>query len=186
MSSKKLEIDKNIGKRIKKIRLEYGLNGIKFAESIGIKQGTLSEFETGKNDVRKTIVLAISYIYNVNPDWLLTGEGEPYRKADNSVRESTAHYGGGSDIVRIHQAIVEKFNDKARAKRINEKLLALEAISADALREIEERLDLVLLGAKLVTPDRRRGQRRQQNDHARAPDHDRRSGRDRRKAIGER
>jgi len=170
-----LEIINRI-KRLKSVKKDYQV-----AEIIGISKENFNNKKKRNTLVPDIVNWATNECLDLN--WLLTGQGDLRDNVSTPVKPNQK---SDETIVHIHKGIVERFSDKERAMRINEKLLALEAISADALREIEERLDLVLMGAKLVTPDRRRGQRRQQNDHARARDHDRRSGRDRRKAIGER
>lgn len=68
--------DKIICENIKKLRERAGLGGIIFAEKIGISQSYLSEIENLKAKPKKTLLLAISYIYNTTMDWLLTGKGE--------------------------------------------------------------------------------------------------------------
>jgi transcriptional regulator with XRE-family HTH domain len=80
MSRKKSIYDKKICERIKELRSKLAFTGIEFAEKVGISQGYLSDIENIKAFPGKTLLLAISYIYNVNIDWLLTGEGEMIRK----------------------------------------------------------------------------------------------------------
>jgi transcriptional regulator with XRE-family HTH domain len=79
MSRKKLIENKKICERIKQLRLNSSITGIKFSNSVGISQGYLSDIENGKAMPSKTILFALSYIYNINYDWLLTGEGEMTR-----------------------------------------------------------------------------------------------------------
>jgi transcriptional regulator with XRE-family HTH domain len=80
MSRKKLIIDKNVCKNIKNLRDKTGLNGTVFANNIGITQGYLSDIENYKQAPSKTLLLAISFIYNTSTEWLKTGEGEMVRK----------------------------------------------------------------------------------------------------------
>jgi len=80
MSRKKSLTDKIVCENIKKLRKNIGLNGIIFAKKIGISQSYLSELENCIAKPNKTLLLAISYIYNTSMEWLLTGEGEMTRQ----------------------------------------------------------------------------------------------------------
>lgn len=64
--------------RIREIRKYYGLTMEKFGERLGIKKNTVSQIENGINGITEQIFLAICREYNVNPDWLRTGEGEMF------------------------------------------------------------------------------------------------------------
>ena len=78
MSRKKSLSDKiNLntpGGRIKSVRLSSGLNQYKFAKLLGIKQGTLSDIETGKRKPSERILIAIEYRFSILPEQILTGE----------------------------------------------------------------------------------------------------------------
>lgn len=50
----------------------------KFGERLGIKKNTVSQLENGVNNVTDQMVKAICREYDVNPDWLRTGEGEMF------------------------------------------------------------------------------------------------------------
>jgi len=80
MSRKKSLYDIKICKNIKKIREKTGLNGTIFGEKIGISQSYLSEIENLKSKPNKTLLLAISYVYNISMEWILTGKGEMTRQ----------------------------------------------------------------------------------------------------------
>jgi transcriptional regulator with XRE-family HTH domain len=56
-----------------------GITQAQFAADIGIKQGTVSDIIRGKTSgLSETAVKLCRYIYNINPTWLLTGEGEMF------------------------------------------------------------------------------------------------------------
>lgn len=50
----------------------------KFGESIGIKKSALSHIESGRNALTEQNIKAICREYNVNEEWLRTGEGEMF------------------------------------------------------------------------------------------------------------
>ncbi len=78
---------KNIefGKRLKESREAAGLKQPDVCRRIGIKQGTLSQLESGKS-ARSTYTIALAKLYNVDAGWLATGKGDPKSvKFDSNV-----------------------------------------------------------------------------------------------------
>lgn len=72
----KIIIDKKeIGKRIKLIRIKYNLYQENLAKILNTSQSLISEYESGK----KLIITAFAYqlckTYNISLDWLLNGKG---------------------------------------------------------------------------------------------------------------
>lgn len=67
-----------INERVKAVRKskEVNLTLEKFGERLGIKKSTLSAIETGRNALTEQNIKAICREFNVNEDWLRTGEGE--------------------------------------------------------------------------------------------------------------
>lgn len=64
--------------RIKKIRKELDLTQQKFADRIGVKQNTVAQYEMGRNIPIDTVISLICREFNVNEDWLRTGQGEMF------------------------------------------------------------------------------------------------------------
>lgn len=70
-----------------------------FAQYLGIAQGFLSEIERGKYEPRKPLLLAISYLYKINYDWLVTGKGEKEEAEKPLIlREPETQYNESSTI----------------------------------------------------------------------------------------
>lgn len=69
-----------IGERIKKIRKELDLTQAEFAESIGSVQNSVTGYETGRRNPSQPVIALICNKFNVNKQWLLTGEGEMFVK----------------------------------------------------------------------------------------------------------
>lgn len=70
------------GQRIRGIRKTLGLTQGELAARAGIKQGTLSELETGVSQrPRGDSLIRIAKALDVDPDWLVTGKGSPARAA---------------------------------------------------------------------------------------------------------
>lgn len=62
--------------RIKQVRKEAGLTMEKFGEQIGVTKALISMLESGKQELSTQTLKAICREFNVNEEWLKTGEGE--------------------------------------------------------------------------------------------------------------
>ncbi|AXR64529.1 helix-turn-helix domain-containing protein [Leptospira mayottensis] len=63
--------------QILKIIETYGLTKKEFAERIGISTGNLSDLFSGRiKSLSPDVVTNIAKIYQINPIWLLSGDGE--------------------------------------------------------------------------------------------------------------
>ncbi|MBT3421795.1 MAG: helix-turn-helix domain-containing protein [Bacteroidetes bacterium] len=72
--------------RIKELLESNNLNPSKLADQIGINRSRLSHILTGRNNPSLEIIQGILTHYpQINPDWLLSGEGQMYRNDDHSV-----------------------------------------------------------------------------------------------------
>lgn len=66
-----------IGDRIKRLRKKIlDKTQKEFGEHIGLKPNSVSDIESGKNNLTEQTANAICREFEINKDWLLTGEGE--------------------------------------------------------------------------------------------------------------
>lgn len=65
-----------INQRIKQIRKSLNMNQTDFGARIGVKQGTITGYETGIRTPTDAVILSICREFNINENWLRTGEGE--------------------------------------------------------------------------------------------------------------
>lgn len=77
-----------MNERVRELRKKLGLSGEKFGERVGIKKSALSLIENGKNNVTEQMFKSICREFNVNEEWLRTGEGEMFKEYDDEVAES--------------------------------------------------------------------------------------------------
>lgn len=64
-----------IGNRIKELRKFLNLTQAEFGEKIGLKPTAIGQMENGTRNVTKRTKILLSEKYNVNINWLTTGEG---------------------------------------------------------------------------------------------------------------
>lgn len=84
-----------MNKRIKKLRETLGLTQREFAKQIDIGASTLAMFETGDRIPKEIHINRICSEFDVNKDWLLTGEGGEkniFKKIDPAIKAYN-HFG---------------------------------------------------------------------------------------------
>jgi transcriptional regulator with XRE-family HTH domain len=77
-----------IGKRVRKIRLQKGISQEQFGELIGIKKAAVSKIENGDNSLSRSNLISICKQFNINEEWLLYGKGEMFipTSRENEIR----------------------------------------------------------------------------------------------------
>ena len=68
--------------RIEAIRKELKMSRAAFGASIGVSGDVINNLERGRVEVKDHMVLLICNEFNVNEDWLRTGEGEMFNPVD--------------------------------------------------------------------------------------------------------
>ena len=71
-----------VGDRIRKIRDKTGLTQTGFGELVGLEQRTISDYERGVSQPGVGRLYLIAEKFNVNPEWLINGVGEPYKQSE--------------------------------------------------------------------------------------------------------
>ena len=71
-----------INSRIKLVRKEAGLNQKEFSEIIGVTQSGVSYMEQDGRNVSDLTVKSICNRFNVNEEWLVSGNGSAYIEPD--------------------------------------------------------------------------------------------------------
>lgn len=80
-----------IAKRIKDLIYKKGITISQFAQGAGIDQSNLSSILNGKRKIGSGVLSKIALAYDINTEWLTTGEGEVY-KSLLTVSEKEAEY----------------------------------------------------------------------------------------------
>ena len=69
-----------MNERLKKLRKNLDLTQQEFANKIGIARGNIGAYEVGKNAPSDAVISLICKQFNVDENWLRTGEGEMFIK----------------------------------------------------------------------------------------------------------
>jgi len=69
----------SIGKRIRELRHILKMTQSEFSERLGISYRTLQRWESGEFPIPERMLKLIEKTFNVNPQWLLEGEGEIFK-----------------------------------------------------------------------------------------------------------
>lgn len=64
--------------RIRQIRKDHGLSQEEFAQNVNLTKNYISLIENGNRTLADRTIKDICRIYNVNEEWLRTGNGSPY------------------------------------------------------------------------------------------------------------
>lgn len=97
--------------RIKEIRKAYNLTQVQFGERIGIKGNTVTNYESGSREPSNAVIASICREFNINENWLLTGNGE-MKKQLTEDEELTSLFGkllsedDSESLARVKKAFI--------------------------------------------------------------------------------
>ena len=74
-----------MNERIKQLRLALKLSQDEFGRAIGLSKSGISNIESGTRNVNNKHIRMLVMSFNVNENWLLTGEGDMFNPVDNST-----------------------------------------------------------------------------------------------------
>ena len=94
--------------RITQIRKHENMNQDEFANALGLTKNFISLVETGKREPSERTIRDICREFNVNEDWLRTGEGEMF------MPRSKEH-----DIAKLTVDILEGEEDSFKSRLIS-------------------------------------------------------------------
>lgn len=67
-----------MNRRINELRKTLNLTMDKFGEKLGVKKNTISQWESGVNNITEQMIKSICREFHVNEIWLRTGEGDMF------------------------------------------------------------------------------------------------------------
>ncbi len=153
-----------------------------FAKKLGIPVGTFYNIMKGQVPNAEHL-FHISEIFGISLDWLITGDGEVYKKDILAVCPDELYEGAQeTNIIDIeHSDIIKQFHNKSLARDINKDLVDLERMNGEALKKVGIYIKGVVEGIRLSSEKGQGSNEKAEGDFAGG---ERRSGLDRRKAAG--
>lgn len=76
----------HLGQRLKAVRLSLEMTQKEFGEELGVRQNTIAVIESGKRNTSDQLILSVCRDFNINEEWLRTGQGEMYSEGYYSER----------------------------------------------------------------------------------------------------
>ncbi len=78
-------MDKDLLERVIKIRKEANLNQREFGDKLHLTRSSISKIESGQRDYTERTLLDVCELFNINYDWLITGQGDMHKETADSV-----------------------------------------------------------------------------------------------------
>ncbi len=112
-----------ISERLKAVRKKIGKTQQELADALNLKQNTIATYEMGRTTPSDRTIADICRLYNVNEDWLRTGEGNmfielaPDEELENIFDK--IHFSGDETIraiIRTYWALSDR--DKAVVRQV--------------------------------------------------------------------
>lgn len=102
--------------RIQAIRKALRLSQREFGERIGVSRDVISNIEYGRVHPKPLLLRHICELYNVNAQWLETGEGAMFTAAPPHISKKE------EEALRLFQALRPEFQEYAleQIRRLNE------------------------------------------------------------------
>ena len=79
-----------INERVKEVRKANNLNQKEFGDKVGLKQSAVSSMEQPGGSVNDRNIRLICDAFNVNEDWLRTGNGDMYEESNDMLLKQLA------------------------------------------------------------------------------------------------
>jgi len=148
-----------IGERVRHIREhEKGMSVAAFARLLDEKDHRIRDIESGKQKIPPEIITKLRNILNINPDWLLTGEGEMYKTDKIQVFDNengievtyypdvyaSAGYGATNTLIEPQKVTLSKFIIDS-FKIINPKRVDLIHIYGDSMEPVFQNGDIAVV-----------------------------------------
>lgn len=88
--------------RIKQIRKTLDLTQFEFAKRLGTVQNTITGYESGRRNPSNAVITSICREFNVNEEWLRTGNGSMFiEHATFNLDEYAKQHGASDDEIEL-------------------------------------------------------------------------------------
>ena len=111
----------NINSNLIDIRKKLGLNQIEFADKLETSQNLISKYEQGKVELPFKIINNLNKVFNININWLLTGNGSMFESEVGNINKSFQEE-LINDIQKLSPKKQEYYYHRIKADLIEEEL----------------------------------------------------------------
>lgn len=125
-----------MNERIKEIRKHFGLTQQEFADRLQIKRGAIANYEIGRNVPIDAVISLICREFNINENWLRTGNGEMKQELPPE-----------DEVAAVISNVLEDIGcENSIYTLVKELLLKYEKLDAKSKKVIDEYADDVIKG----------------------------------------
>ena len=124
-----------IGERINRILNESGLKKVEFAKAIGIDQSYVPKIISGEKKPSDRVIDCICSKFNVNKEWILSGDGEPYNPPEDEEAAYISELLEDVDdpVCQIIKAVMKTYRESGEKERI-----VLKSFAKDLMKQIKK------------------------------------------------
>lgn len=115
-----------MNQRIRELRKALNMNQTDFGNRIGVKQTTIAGYETGSKNPLDSVLLSICREFNVNEEWLRTGEGEMFEELTEQQK------------IMKYTAMLLKDTDSVIAEAIKNFIVTYEQLDDSSKKVLED------------------------------------------------
>ncbi|MEW5821129.1 MAG: XRE family transcriptional regulator [Cyanobacteriota bacterium] len=141
-----------LGKRIRIIREKLSMNRDVFAEWVNICPRTLSDYESGRTNIKPTFLFKLIEKSNVNINWLFSGIGKLFNKTINNNKNKWVTVKRLSEITGVpertihYRCQIDRYVSRKSLNNLSEVLLS--SLEED-LQEIYSKINVQLESIKV-------------------------------------
>lgn len=115
-----------MGDRLKQLRKALNLTQQEFADRLGIKRNTVAQYEIGRNEPIDAVIISICREFNVNEEWLRTGEGEMFLPVEQDI-----------DIEKLARLLAREEDSSFKKQFVSMFVSKLESLSDEQWEDFE-------------------------------------------------
>ena len=122
-----------MNERLRQLRRHLDLTQQKFGDKIGVKGNTIAQYESGRNEPIDAVLSLICREFDVNENWLRTGNGDMFLPRDRNT-----------DIARLTKYLLNEEEDSFKNRFIS----MLSNMTTDEWELLERKMRIVLENTK--------------------------------------
>lgn len=105
-----------MNERIRELRKYLGITLEKLGEHLGVGKSTLSQIENGKSGITEQMIKSICREFNVNEEWLRTGNGNMFKPIIDEVSAAASDITDSDDyliqdLIVVYQSLSQASKD---------------------------------------------------------------------------